>query len=75
MRCSASGMFAEANVDSCQAQIRRSIHSLRNRLDVSLNVIALSVVSSDVHVTSSLHHNMWIRTLYILRCNFESALF
>ena len=57
MRCSASGMFAESNVDSCQAQIRRSIHSLRNRLDVSLNILARSVVNSDVHVTSSLHHN------------------
>ena len=65
MRCSASGMFAESNVDSCQAQIRRSIHSLRNRLDVSLNVIARSVVNSDVHITSSLHHT-WIRTLYTI---------
>ena len=65
MRCSASGMFAESNVDSCQAQIRRSIYSLRNRLDVSLNVIARSVVNSDVHITSSLHHT-WIRTLYTI---------
>ena len=65
MRCSVSGMFAESIVDSCRAQIRRSIHILRTRLDVSLNVIARSVVNSDVHVTSSLHH-MWIRTLYTI---------
>ena len=35
MRCSASAMFASSNVDSCQARIRRSIYSLRCRLDVS----------------------------------------
>ena len=35
MRCSASAMFASSNVDSCQARIRRSIYSLRFRLDVS----------------------------------------
>ena len=32
---------------------------------VSLNVIARSVVNSDVHITSSLHHT-WIRTLYTI---------
>ena len=65
MRCSASAMFASSNVDSCQARIRRSIYSLRCRLDVSSNMITHSVIHSDVHVASKLN-NMWIATLYNL---------
>ena len=65
MRCSASAMFASSNVDSCQARIRRSIYSLRCRLDVSSNMITHSVIHSDVHVASKLN-NMWIATLYDL---------
>ena len=65
MRCSASGMFATANVDSCQTRFRRSVSSLRGRLDASCNVIIMIVVNSDVHVTSSLHR-MWITSLYSL---------
>ena len=49
MRCSASALFASSNVDSCQARIRRSIYSLRCRLDVSFNLITHSVMNSDVH--------------------------
>ena len=55
MRCSASAMFASSNVDSCQARIRRSIYSLRCRLDVSFNLITHSVINSDVHVASKLN--------------------
>ena len=70
MRCSASAMFASSNVDSCQTRIRRSIYSLRCRLDVSFNLITHSVIHSDVHVVSKLN-SVWIATLYnlaALRC-------
>ena len=65
MRCSASAMFASSNVDTCQARIRRSIYSLRCRLDVSFNLITHSVIHSDVHVASKLN-SVWIATLYNL---------
>ena len=65
MRCSASAMFAPSNVDSCQARTRRSIYSLRCRLDVSFNLITHSVIHSDVHVASKLN-SVWIATLYNL---------
>ena len=65
MRRSASAMFASSNVDSCQARIRRSIYSLRCRLDVSFNLITHSVINSDVHVASKLN-SRWIATLYNL---------
>ena len=55
MRCSASAMFASSNVDSCQARIRRSIYSMRGRLDVSFNLITHSVINTDVHVASKLN--------------------
>ena len=48
IRCSSSRMFAESNVDSCQAQISISIHSLQSRLAISPNVSVRSVVNSAV---------------------------
>ena len=65
MKCSASAMFASSNVDSWQARIRRSIYSLRCRLDVSFNLITHSIINSDVHVTSKLY-SICIATLYNL---------
>ena len=73
MRCSASAMFVSSNVDSCQARIRRSIYSLRCRLDVSSNLITHSVIHSDVHVASKLN-NMLISTLYNLAALRQAAL-
>ena len=66
LRCSASAMFASPNVDSCQARIRRSIYSLRCRLEVSFNLITHSLISSDVHVASKLN-SRWIETLYNIK--------
>ena len=37
MRCSASGMFASDNVNSCTCVIRKSIYSLTTRIFKSTN--------------------------------------
>ena len=39
MRCSASGMFASDNVNSCTCVIRKSIYSLTTRIFKSTNPI------------------------------------
>ena len=44
MRCSASGMFATDNVNSCTCVIRKSIFSLMTRIALSLNPIVKSIV-------------------------------
>ena len=62
MRCNASAMFAPSNVDSCEARLIRSIYSLRCGQDVSFNLIAHSVIHSDVHVASKIN-SVWIATL------------
>ena len=63
MRCSASGMFASDNVNSCTCVIRKSIYSLTTRLFKSTNPIVKSIVWGDVYCTSALR-NRWISLLY-----------
>ena len=63
MRCSASHMFATANVSSGKCVIRKAIFSLMNRIDMSLNPIIYSIKTSDVYCTSKLRHQ-WVRDLY-----------
>ena len=46
MRCSASGMFATDNVNSCTCVIRKSIFSLMTRIALSLNPIVKSIVGA-----------------------------
>ena len=48
MRCSASGMFATDNVNSCTCVIRKSMFSLMTRIALSLNPIVKSIVGGDV---------------------------
>ena len=43
-RCSASGMFATDNVNSCTCVIRKSIFSLMTRIALSLTPIVKSIV-------------------------------
>ena len=63
MRCSASGMFASDNVNSCTCVIRKSIYSLTTRIFKSTNPIVKSIVWGDVYCTSALR-NRWISLLY-----------
>ena len=63
MRCSASGMFATANVNSCNAIFRNGIYSLMTRTGVSCNIIIANIVYDDVHITSALRRR-WISQLY-----------
>ena len=63
MRCSASGMFATDNVNSCTCVIRKSIFSLMTRIALSLNPIVKSIVGGDVYCTSALR-NLWTSLLY-----------
>ena len=46
MRCSASGMFATDNVNSCTCVIRKSIFSLMTRIASSLNPIVKGIVGA-----------------------------
>ena len=55
-------------------RIRRSIYSLRCRLDVSFDLITHSVINSDVHVASKLN-SRWIATLYNLAVLREADIF
>ena len=50
MRCSASGMFASDNVNSCTCVIRKSIYSLATRIIKSTNPIVKSIVWGDGHI-------------------------
>ena len=63
MRCSASGMFATDNVNSCTCVIPKSIFSLMTRIALSLNPIVKSIVGGDVYCTSALR-NLWTSLLY-----------
>ena len=54
MRCSASNMFANGNVNSCACVLRKSIYSLMTRIHASLNPIVNSIVRGDVYCTSAL---------------------
>ena len=63
MRCSASFMFANARVDSCQARTRKCIHSIMCRIGVSTNCIVKRIATSDVHTLSQLH-SVWYSALY-----------
>ena len=51
MRCSASGMFATDDVNSCTCVIRKSIYSLTTRIFTSTNPIVKSIVGGDVYCT------------------------
>ena len=66
MRCSASGMFASDNVNSCTCVIRKSIYSLTTRIFKSTNPIVKSIVWGDVYCTSALRN----RCISLL-CNFD----
>ena len=67
MRCSASGMFASDNVNSCTCVIRKSIYSLTTRIFKSTNPIVKSIVWGDVYCTSALR-NQWISLGPIVYC-------
>ena len=64
MRCSARGMFATDNVNSCTCVIRKYIYSLTTRIFTSTNPIVKSIVG-DVYCTSALR-NLWISLLYTM---------
>ena len=63
MRCSASHMFATANINSCKCVIRKAIFSLMTRIDKSLYPIIQDIAISDLYCTSKLQHQ-WILALY-----------
>ena len=63
MRCSASNMFANGNVNSCACVLRKSIYSLMTRIHASLNPIVNSIVRGDVYCTSALRIQ-WVSQLY-----------
>ena len=56
VRCSASHMFATANVNSCKCVIRKGIFSLMTRIDKSLNPIIQNIAISNMYCTSKLRH-------------------
>ena len=64
MRCSASGMFASDNVNSCTCVTRKFIYSLTTRIFKSTNPIVKSIVGGDVYCTSPALRNRWIWLLY-----------
>ena len=59
MICSASGMFATDNVNSCTCVIRKSVYSLKTRIFMSTNPIVKSIVGGHVYCTSALRI-LWI---------------
>ena len=65
MRCSASNMFANGNVNSCACVLRKSIYSLMTRIHASLNPIVNSIVRGDVYCTSALRIQ-WVSQLYTM---------
>ena len=65
MRCSASGMFATDNVDSCTCVIRKSMFSLMTRIALSLKPIVKSIVGAMCIVRRpSIGSNLWTSLLY-----------
>ena len=65
MRCSASGMFATANVNYCTCVIRKYVYSLTTRVFTLTNPSVTSIVGGDVYCASALH-NMWISLVYTM---------
>ena len=63
--CSASEMFAYANVPSCQCVIRLNIHSFMKRIQCMNNEIVHSIVHSDLIFSSLLWLN-WRRRLFFV---------
>ena len=65
MRCSASVMFAAANVNSCSAVLRKCIlYSLMTRISRSSNTIICNVANGDVYLLSSTLRRRWLTQLY-----------
>ncbi len=62
--CSASGMLAFNNVNSCQAIIRNLVYRFMNRVDNSDNTVIKSVLSSDMRWQSRIRLH-WMKLLYI----------
>ena len=65
MRCSATHMFAIANVNSCKYVTRKAVYSLMTRIDKSLNPIIQAIAICDTYCTSKLRIH-WIASLYNL---------
>ena len=63
MRCSASGMFAAANVNSGSAVFRKCIYRLMTRINRSSNDIICNVANGDVYLLSTLRRR-WLIQLY-----------
>ena len=63
MRCSASNMFANGNVNSCACVLRKSIYSMMTRIHASLNPIVNRIVRGDVYCTSAIR-SQWVSQLY-----------
>ena len=63
MRCSASGMFAAANVNSGSAVFRKCVYSLMTRINRSSNDIICNVANGDVYLLSTLRRR-WLIQLY-----------
>ena len=63
MRCSTSGMFAAANVNSCSAVLRKCIYSMMTRISRSSNTIIGNVANGDVYLLSTLRRR-WLTHLY-----------
>ena len=64
MRCSASHMFATANVNSCKCVIRKAINSLITRTDKSLNPIIQNIAINYMYYTSKKVRHQWILVLH-----------
>ena len=62
--CSASGMFAENNVPSCQAVIRNLIFRFMTRLDSSSNTVIRAILDSDIMYNSRIRCH-WRSLLYV----------
>ena len=63
MRCSASGMFAAANVNAGSAVFRKCIYSLMTRINRSSNDSICNVANGDVYLLSTLRRR-WVIQLY-----------
>ena len=63
MRCSVSGMFAVANVNSCSAVFRKCTYSLITRISRPSNDILRNVVNGDIYGLSTLRRR-WMTQLY-----------
>ena len=74
MRCSASFMFANADVENFTTRVRKCIFfSLLRRLTTSTNVIVQSALNSDVYTTSALQQRWRRYTLVVSSVSFLST--